>query len=528
MDDLQLEGSKLKSLVKLGKNKALSFAFCMGNKDDHTFLIHKKFEPKKLGQKAREISGNQKSAFGTFELKGQVMELTCVRVVPKMAKSLKKYLKNQKIGVNVVILDENGNTLESDVEDLPNDPTMDDGQGEAAQAVDAQDDGQQDGADAAEQTNQPSSDPSAAELAARLKALQPAIAAAGADTAAKLTKVMTAAVSQIKSGILQKADTTISALETAVAKLGDQAAQPAEGASDPEEPAAAPGGAEPDIRALAARANALKEVISGIADEAGEKLTRALGGAVTKIKARELQAADALLTKIEAAANSVMAGPGQDQGPPPEAAKWEAAQNRLQPAVDKAMSDKRGDLDAINRAFGLAKERADAGDYQAALKAAAATAELLKQAATATGTAAASEAADAAPDNVADYVKSRLAWIQTRSDLRTKIGELKTAIDTATAGIDGLEDVPAKSGALFDYLEGFDTELETTLEKLVETPDGDDREQLKSEARRAIASYRDVLDTDFFKAVDDNGFNKTDIRAGALASLQNVSAALDK
>ena len=142
--------------------------------------------------------------------------------------------------------------------------------------------------------------------------------------------------------------------------------------------------------------------------------------------------------------------------------------------------------------------------------------------------AAAAEAAEAIPENVVGYTKSRLGWIDTRTGLRKEIEGLKSAIDKATAGIDGLEEVPKKSAVLFDYLNDIDSNLEDTLEQLVETPDGDQRETLKKTARKIIEDYRGVLDTDFFKAVDKNGFVSTNIRANALSSLQSVSAALEK
>ena len=80
---------------------------------------------------------------------------------------------------------------------------------------------------------------------------------------------------------------------------------------------------------------------------------------------------------------------------------------------------------------------------------------------------------------------------------------------------------------LFGYLDDIDTDLETTLEQLVEAPDGKSRQDLKTAARGIIDTYKGVLDTDFFRAVDNNGFVTTDIRASALASLDKVSAALE-
>ncbi len=500
MADLKVEGEALKKLVKLGKKKRLSFAFCLGKQNDHLVVIDRRKRPEIIGKAAKSESGATKVAYGTFVMNAKTMELTCEKVVPAMAKVLKKYLKSQKVMVNVLVMDAQGNVLESDEEDLPDDPSWDVDDPADAEADDLP--------TAATQSNH-----SAADLAARIKAVQPAIAAAPADAGAKLAKVIKLAVSQIKSSDMDAADKTITALEGAAAKLGQ--------AARPQAPAdlatAAPA---PDVRALAARATALKGVIADINGPAAEKLTAALGNAVKQIKAGVLETADTLLTRIEDAVNKVAAAPTDDT-PSPEAAKWATAESRLQAAVDKLVQEGRGDLAAINKFFDFGKDQAAAGLYDKAMAAAARVADLIKQAA------AAPEVAQGAPGNAAAYTKSRLNWVETRGGLRKDMEGLKAAIDKATSGIEGLEQVPAKSGGLLDYLNGIDTNLEDTLEQLASASDADQQENLKSAARKIIGDYRGVLDTDFFKAVDNNGFVTTNIRANALASLQQVSAALE-
>lgn len=522
MADLKVEGAELKKLVKLGKKRSLGFGFCPGAKNEHTLLIDRRKSPAMLGKLARQEGSSPKVAFGTFEVKGRTMEMTCERTVPQMAKVLKKYLKTQKTLVNVVILDADGNTVDSDVEDLPADPTMEDEDNDldvAAEAAPETTEAENAPADpAAEPTAEdaPAGDPAA--LAARLKALQPAIASAEAATADKLKRVMAAAVGQIKSAALEQADQTITALENAIAKLGAPA---------PAVEETPPAGTEPDMRALVARAGALKTALADVAAPAKDKLMTALSSAAQQIKDRNLEAADTMLGRIEAALNKVMAaeptaaatGPTADD----DAAKWLAAEARLQPAVDKAIQDKRGDLGAINMNFNAAKDYAKTGNFAGALHAAGKTAELLKQAASAETTAAAQEAADSVMEGL---VALRTAWIETRLGMRKEIENLKSEIDKVTANIEGLEDVPSKSGVLFEYLNDIDKDLEETLDRMTQAADADSRDKLKSDARQIITTYKGVLDTDFFKAVDDNGFIKTNIRSSALASLDKVDAAL--
>lgn len=524
MADLKLEGAELKKMVKLGKKRALSFGFCPGPKNEHTMLVDRRKSPEMLGKLARKEGVGKKVAFGTFEVKGRVMEMTCGRTVPQMAKTIKKYLKTQKTLVNVVILDADGNTLESDIEDLPDDPTMEDTAAEQAAAA-AEDQAAEDLTDDAADDEAPDAKAEdeevptdAAALAARLKALQPAIAAAGGDTAEKLKKVMAGAVGQIKSAAFEQADNTITTLENAVAKLGERVAQTTD--AEVSDDAAAP---EPDFKALAARAKSLQETIVAMAEPAKGKLMTALSSAAQTIKERNHDAADTMLGKIENAVNKTLAGATDAPAASGDAKKWEAALARLQPAVDKAMQDKRGDLAAINRSFDYAKDQAGDGNFDSALKAAAKTAELLKQAASMETTAAAQEAADITPEGL---VKLRVAWIETRNGMKKEIEDLKSAIDDATRQVDGLEEVPSKSNVLFDYIEAIDADLENTLQQMADAKDAESRETLKSSALQIVDTYKGVLDSEFFKAVDDNGFVKTNIRGSALDSLQQVSAAL--
>ena len=548
MPTTKVEGQELKKLVKLGKRKTLSFAFAPGDRDDHHFFLDKKIKPKPLGQALKKETAATKFSFGTCVLNGKDLELSCERVLPAMAKKLKKYLKKQKVPVNVVIMDENGNVVESDVEELPDDPEMDatdpdegqdDGEAQAA-ASQAQAQAQEEQDDAAPQG------PTPAELAARLKAVQPALAAAQGDAVAKLKKATAAAVAAIKGGDLTAAERTIALVENAAQKLSQRVSGETPPVADPK-PAPAQ-----DARAIAARATSVRDVITTLPEAATKKLTAALTTAIKLLKAGDLAVAAATLDKIEAAANKVLAATAPQQGEPgadqtaqsardaepasddaqpdesqsDEARKWAAEEARLQPLVDKLMAEKRGDLDAINRAFNYAKSQAQAGEYASALKAAERTAQLIDAAEGMETTAAAAEAQDAVPDDVVPFVQSRLNWIETRRNLQSDFESLKAAIDAATRDIPGLEDVPSRSGDLFEHLAQLDTDLEDTLERLVETPDGDRREALKAEAVKIIAAYRNVLDSPFFQAVDDNGFANTNIRGAALNSLQQVSAVL--
>ena len=576
----KVEGPELKKLVKMGKKRRLNFAFCPDAKGNHVLVIDKITKPKPLSQAAKAESPGTRVAYGTYVLNEKTLELTCEKTVPVMAKVLKKYLKSQKTNVNVVIMDENGNVLESDIEDLPAEDGWDDDDGDTDDAADGNDVAAEGAENQNEDQKIDASGIDKAELVKRIQALQPGIGAAPAAVAGKLNDGVKKAIGEIKKDALDVAQGIIEKIEAAVAKLADMKPAETAAAKAAPEPAAEEANEEAkqapaaDLRALAARANGLRDIIAGIEGPAREKLVAALKEAAAKIRAADLGGADSLLGRIEAAVNKTMAAVAQaeqatekqaadgqpdddagqpetaqqakapDQGADPEQAsddddkkdaepaagakEWAAAEARLQPQVDQLMDDKRGDLAGINRAFNFAKGQAKAGKFESALKAASRAEELVRAAADATTTSAAKEALESIPDDVVPYVKSRLAWIGTRKALHQQISGLKNAVDRVASGVEGMEKIGSASGVLFDYLGDIDSGLEVTLERLVETPDGPAREALKSDARDIIADYHDLLETDFFKNVDNNGFVQTDIRSAALASLKDVSAALGR
>lgn len=605
MAEVKVEGPELKKLVKLSKKKPLAFAFSPGKKpDEHIMAIDRRKSGSFLGKAAKKESTGMKVAYGTCALDGKVLKMTCEQVVPTMAKTVKKYLKTQNIKVNIEILDIEGNSLESDIEDLPDDPSMMDDddlvadgenteepQAEAAAAEEPQDTQAQTGEENA-QAEDGGNDLDEAErrkkLAERLKGTQHDVMGTDGPAGETLKKVMAAAVSMLKSGDLDKAEETIVKLEGALAKIG--AAAPA-----PETPQETQSNG-PDAVGLAGRAQALKQQIEAVAEPAKTKLMTALGAAAKAIKGGQLPQAEGALNKIEAALEKVTAAPATPETSPeaeaaekrladlqsatgdvvdeatqtkllaalgkaaneikaasfdaagkmmdtienaiknatpqatdadPLAAKWADESARVKAAIQKAIDDGKGDLSAMNRAFDYAVQlAADGNDYQGALNTLERMQKLFDAAATMTGTAAATEAADAAADNVVGYTASRHEWIKTRESLTKQMTDLQREINKVTADVEGLEDVPAKSGILFDYLKPLDNELEKILEALVETPDGAERETLKKNARDSIAKYQAALDTDFFKNVDQNGFVGTSIRESAIKSLQNVSTAL--
>jgi hypothetical protein len=255
MSEFALDGPELKKMVKLARKAPLGFAFNPGKSaEEHFFAIHRKRPPAFLGRVAKSEGPGNKAAFGTCFVEEKVMQLSCEVVVPAMAKAVKRFLKASKVSLNVVIMDAAGNVLDSDIEDLPDDPDLD----EAADQ--ARPEPEQQGAARPDATDQPD----AASLVRRIKAAQPRIATAPKPMVEKLTAAVQKVVASIKAQNLGAADQALTQIEAVLDKLPTQAEpEPKPAAAPAQSEAAVPGaaGVSADIQQLARDAQSLPDAL---------------------------------------------------------------------------------------------------------------------------------------------------------------------------------------------------------------------------------------------------------------------------
>lgn len=527
MADFEATGDELHTLVRLGKKRPMPFAFCpsRGGDDESLFASHRKKPPEMIAKAARKASGQTKVCYGTFTVEAKLMTLVLVKELPSIAKKLKKHLRNERLPMNVKIVDVMGNELEADIEDLPEDDVFEGGDDE-----DDANDAVEDVAEEETLQDEPDEDlPDPKVLARQLKDLQPGIMALQGDAGEKLSAALAGTVGLLKAGDLARAESTINA----IARAYERQSKPEQAAPPPPPPP------NPEAMAAAQRLTKLRGHIGLLDDPAKEKLTAALGLVAKQIGggdvARATQAMDAIeqaiakakATNPEADQNAeAHAGNEAPQAPPenPEAArKWEELVLRLEPVVLATIKAGKGDINAIKLKFFSMQDQAAAGKHEAALAQGPALAEMIRTAQAATQT----QAETAIPADVVQFVQSRLSWINTRSQLRAEIEKLKSAMDSTLSGIEGMEEAMAETGKLFTYLDALDSRLENTLEELVKSPDGPERQALKTKARQIITEYSAELDGDFFRDVDgDNGFASVKVRGPAIAALEKVSAAL--
>lgn len=376
MSEYSVDGAELKRMVKLARKSPLPFAFNPGKSEaEHYFAMHRKRSASILGKDAKKEGPGAKVAFGSCTVENKVMKLTCERSVPAMARHLKRFLKANKVSLNVQILDAAGNVLEEDIEDLPDDPDLYDAD-DAATAQEASEPQATAAESAVGAAGEPAADAAAPALTAagiveRLKAAQPRIAAAPAAAGDKLNAAIRAIVAQVKAQDLDSADAALTRVEAALTKLaGANGGAPPD--PDPDgDPAAAEAPADPAQARWMAEHEQIGQRVAEAASAATadpSKLRAAWAMAVQK-------AGDGLFGEALTIADKVMAvvdQAGGDRHKAPDAAdpniaKWEIAKTRIGEAVTYVFSNNVGDVARVRDLWGRMMAFDEAGDYAGAL-----------------------------------------------------------------------------------------------------------------------------------------------------------------
>ncbi|MBB95063.1 MAG: hypothetical protein CML68_10720 [Rhodobacteraceae bacterium] len=344
MADNALSGQELKRHIKIARDTPLPFAYNPGGpKEDDYFALHRKRSADQLGKAARKDGPGAKVAFGQARVDGKVLELRCEQVVASIARKLKMHLKANKVSLNVRVMDADGNILEEDIEDLPDDPTLSDDADDIGDTPDAAQTAPE-APVAPEPAAAPQGDATGeapggpgdqAQVVAALKRLQPAIQGATGPAGDKLKEAMAHVVRLVKSGDLAAAQDTLGKLETAVARLAEKAATaPEQAAPATDQPAPA----NDRLKTLTEKARALRPLIEAdhIPAEARTKLDTAFRSAIAALKAGDLDQADAILGKVSDAAARLAPAPETAQPAPTPETPASTPEDRLKTLTDMA------------------------------------------------------------------------------------------------------------------------------------------------------------------------------------------------
>jgi hypothetical protein len=526
MGEYKVEGGELKKLVKAAKKEPVAFGFAPGKSDDTAYLAMDKLKPASVVGRDTKDNADSKYAFGTATVAGKVITLTCLREMPQLAKQMKKYLKSQKVMLNVVVLDKDGKPLESDIEDgLPDDPELMEGDGDAPA-------GQTPPPDAGVV---PGSEPG--DLVGRLRALREAIAAlpeAGRDD---LSAPFGKCVTLVREGDPAVAAAAIERLEKAVQLLTTRG-------TAPPPPPPAP---DPQALKLVQLLKALRERIGALADADMQKtLLGLLGQAAGHLQAQEVEAAMDIVRRVgEALATARQGTPGgeggQGQAPTrdaaapdgsevkepatPEEAQWDrdygAIRAQLLTALSQGLVE---DVDELRRLHDFATGLAADGEHAKALLLLPQMADMLNAGRSDGQTAFESEI----PDDVQPFAIARMTWSRARGKMMSEVGKVISGIRDAAKTEPALAPVLGKVSTLTDKVAELDDKLEQVLEDIVNA-ETIDRPQLKAKAADLAAQYLVKLDEPFFQDIDANsGFGSVAVASTGRAALASVQEVLDR
>jgi ribosomal protein S20 len=522
MGDFAVEGSELKKMVKLAKKDPVSFAFNPGKSEEEGYCgMHRNKPPAQLGKEAKDSAEGGKFTFGTASVEGKEIRLTCLRELPGMAKRFKKFLKSQKVMLNVVILDENGNVLDSDIEDdLPDDPELDGEEQEAEEIPEAP----------------PPIDPSA--LMQRLTALRGQITALSPEAQGKVAGPFKQVVDLVKAGDLERATVGADRLEQAIKLLASQPDQAPAQATSQTPPQAPPQQPQPQapqaqddqqLQKLTELASGTRERIEARPNDAARtQLLAAMDKVDGHIKAREAEAAIALLKRVGDILKTLPDPAAQPQQAPdgqadPAKAEWESRFYAMQPVIDRALSEGLIEkVDDLRKLRDWTTGMAMQGAHDKALQALPRIEALLETISEDGPTAFEQEI----PPEVKPFATARLRWSGARATMMSEVGKLVALIQAEAAQDDMLADAAANLGVLTRNVARLDARLEDKLDAIVNAP-GNDRERLKGEARALIGEYEKELSTPFFNEIDGgNGFGSVAVASTARAALADIGRVL--
>ena len=506
MSKFPTEGSALKKLVEKSKSREVAFGYNPGtDEDDHYFAADLMKSPEVLGKLARNEGLGAKIAFGMFTTRGNLVSLRCIKIVPMLAKLFKRLLRQNKIGLNVQILDQDGNVIDADIEDGAEEWTSDE-----AGTEDDDEDAEGDAAIAAAEAAVPDAElaPDSTEdlkrmqaLVARLKPLQPRLANAPQSVAGTLAGAMKNALTTLRNGDYDRSEQTIGQIEAVLAKLPAVPAAPAATAAPPP---------DPRLQKLRDAAEALAAQLATLPGALAEPLEATLATVVERIDAGEAEAALSGLKQVQDVLKPALEAK----------AKWSNAVAVLAPQVTPVLTSPDGAQD-LRVKWKFAHDLAAEGHYDRATAALGVVVAALKAAQSAP-----EAVQDAPPIGVVAFQSSRILWLGARSKMMDEARKLGDRIASAGADDEDAADIAAAGREIVAKVERIDERLQEVLDALTVSAEGRARDTLKRQAATVVAEYEAMLAAAPFTLIDQNPFEPVSVAARARAALSAISRSL--
>lgn len=127
--------------------------------------------------------------------------------------------------------------------------------------------------------------------------------------------------------------------------------------------------------------------------------------------------------------------------------------------------------------------------------------------------------------NVA-FMKSRILWGDAKKKMSTELAKLRAAIVTQSADDEDNNEILAVADEMLAEFDQFDDRLEDVLDDITNTEEGSARTALRKRASAVVSDYMAMLDTPFFKSVDNNPFTSVAVTSTARQSLGTIQKTL--
>lgn len=281
MKPTRVEGSDIRTLVREGAKRRTSFAFCMDDKSDPLLMIQPGNKPEQLRPHLKQFGGKPPMAWGTFVVRSGEMEMTCEQAPAKAIQGLKRFLKANNPKVNVLFRDDGGNLIDS---------------------LKPESAANEDGTTSLDEVNATGLDPKLVRpLLVRAKRIKPRIAQAEGGLERKLKRGLSKALTSINEGRLEEAQTLITVIEQAVARIGAdrESADDSMKRADRE-------GRKRTLGADVMRAKKLRASISRAPGSQRSKLDKAVHVAARLLKQRDFDKARVVMDRIEKALGAIV------------------------------------------------------------------------------------------------------------------------------------------------------------------------------------------------------------------------------
>jgi hypothetical protein len=195
---------------------------------------------------------------------------------------------------------------------------------------------------------------------------------------------------------------------------------------------------------------------------------------------------------------------------------WGKLKADLEPRVQAALKADHPEASKIRAVWAFAEEKAENGDYLAAVQAGSRLETLL----------AANAGAGPVPAGTVAFQRSRIMWITAKQAMKQDLGKFRDAVVNLASDDEDKDEIIVAVDALVDEFEVFDTRLEDQLDQIAQAPDGPERTKLKAAAKNTVNGYIEVLGGPFFGRIDSNPFIAVNVAARGQTCLSNISAAL--